>query len=78
MTSWIAALVLGAAPRRVWPGALRAISAVLDVLVTGHALGVSADYPLTKFESLETVRRGIEYELPALTGRAARPLQRPN
>lgn len=85
-----------------------------DVLVTGHALGVSADYvvlasrrkaewtagatimtsgqwyrlgepydletpaglrtayPLTKFDSLEAVRRGIQYELPALTGRVGR------
>jgi hypothetical protein len=90
-------------------------AAAPDVLVTGHALGLSADYvvlasrrkaewtagatimtseqwyrlgepydletpaglrtayPLTKFDTLEAVRRGIEYELPALSGRAARP-----
>jgi hypothetical protein len=89
-----------------------------DVLVTGHSLGVDADYvvlasrrkaewtagatimtseqwyrlgepydletpaglrtayPLTKFDTLEAVRRGIEYELPALSGRAARGPQR--
>lgn len=92
--------------------------AARDVLVTGHSLGVSADvvllasrrkaewtagatiitsgqwyrlgepydletptglrtaYPLTKFDSLEVVRRGIQYELPALSGRSARAPQR--
>lgn len=91
-----------------------------DVLVTGHALGLSADYvvlasrrkaewiagatiltseqwyrlgepydlvtpaglrtayPLTKFDTLEAVRRGIEYELPALSGRAARAARTSN
>jgi len=95
-------------------------AAAPDVLITGHALGVSADYvvlasrrkaewtagatimtsgqwyrlgepydletpaglrtayPLTKFDSLEAVRRGIEYELPALTTRPARPPRRSN
>ncbi|MBI3400227.1 MAG: hypothetical protein HY048_02305 [Acidobacteria bacterium] len=93
-------------------------AAAPDVLVTGHALGVGADfvvlasrrkdewtagatimtpgqwyrlgepydletpaglrtaYPLTKFDSLEVVRRGIPYELPALSGRSARAPQR--
>jgi hypothetical protein len=34
--------------------------------------GLRTAYPLTKFDTLEAVRRGIEYELPALSGRAAR------
>lgn len=34
-------------------------------------VGLRTAYPLTKFDSLEAVRRGIEYELPALSGRAA-------
>jgi hypothetical protein len=31
--------------------------------------GLRTAYPLTKFDSLEVVRRGIEYELPALSSR---------
>ena len=34
--------------------------------------GLRTAYPLTKFDSLEVVRRGIEYALPALSGRAER------
>jgi hypothetical protein len=94
-------------------------SAAPDVLVPGHALGLSADYvvlasrrkaewtagatimtseqwyrlgepydletpvglrtayPLTKFVTVEAVRRGIEYELPALSGRGGRGPRRP-
>jgi hypothetical protein len=40
------------------------------------AAGLRTAYPLTKFDSLEVVRRGIEYELPALSGRAAPAPQR--
>ncbi|MBI3492782.1 MAG: hypothetical protein HY047_13550 [Acidobacteria bacterium] len=170
MAAWIAALVLGAAPRRVWPRLERHVPIVrtaapagllvmlagfflgfggfftyattmaaennswmqrtlaaggsdqaafvpygMSILtLTGHSLGVSADYvvlasrrkaewtagatimtrdqwyrlgepydletpsglrtayPLTKFDSVEVVRRGIEYELPRLSQRSAR------
>ncbi len=34
--------------------------------------GLRTAYPLTKFDSLEAVRRGIEYELPTLSGRRAK------
>lgn len=38
--------------------------------------GLRTAYPLTKFDTVEVVRRGIEYELPALSVRAGRAPRR--
>jgi hypothetical protein len=47
-----------------------------DPLETGTPAGLRMMYPLTRLDATEVVRRGIEYELPRLTRRAARPKEK--
>ena len=71
---WILAVAAGLAPRRVWPLLethlpLRSAAAVSGLGVPFDIqtpAGLRTAYPLKKMDTVEVVRRGIQYELPRL------------